>query len=94
MGEQSYKLTLPLHLHEHDVFHVSLLKKYVPNPGHILNLDDNVLVNQEEFRMEPKQILKTREKQLRNWILWDVLVKWKGYPIEDASWEDWNHLIA
>ena len=32
MGEQSYKLALPLHLHVHDVFHVSLLKKYVPNP--------------------------------------------------------------
>ena len=55
----------------HDVFHVSLLKKYVPNPRHILDLDDNVLVNQEEFRMEPEQILKTRAKQLRNEILRD-----------------------
>ena len=73
MGKQSYKLALPLHLYEHDVFHVSLLKKYVPNPGHILDLDDNVLVNQEEFRMEPEQILMTREKQLRNQVLRDVL---------------------
>ena len=45
MGEHSYKLALPPHLHVHDVFHVSLLKKYVPNPKHILDLDDNVLVN-------------------------------------------------
>ena len=43
MGEQSYKLALPPHLHVHDVFHVNLLKKYVPNLGHILDLDDNVL---------------------------------------------------
>ena len=49
MGEQSYQLALPPHLHVHYVFHVNLLKKYVPNPGHILDLDDNVLVNQEEF---------------------------------------------
>ena len=49
MGEQSYKLALPPHFHVHDVFHVSLLKKYVPNLGHMLDLDDNVLVNQEEF---------------------------------------------
>ena len=49
MGEQSYKLTLPPHLHVLDVFHVCLLKKCVPNPGHILDLDDNVVVNQEEF---------------------------------------------
>ena len=94
MEKQSYNLTLPPHLHVHDVFHVSLLKKYVPNPGHILDLDDNVLINKEEFWMEPEKILKTREKQLRNRILRDVLVWLKGYPVEDASWEDWNHLIA
>ena len=94
MGEQSYKLELPPQLHVHDVFHVSLLKKYVPNPGHILDLDDNVIVNQEEFRMEPEQILKIREKQLRNRVLRDVLVQWKGYPMEDASWEDWNKMVA
>ena len=56
----------------HDVFYISLLKKYVSNSEHILDLDDNVLVNQEEFQMEPKQILKTREKQLRNQVLQDV----------------------
>ena len=73
------------HLHVHDVFHVSLLKKYVPNPRHILDLDDNVLINQEEFWMELEQILKTREKQLRNRILRDVLIQWRGYPAEDTS---------
>ena len=78
----------------HDVFHVSLLKRYVPNPRHILDLDDNVLVNQEEFWMDPEQILKTREKQLRNQVLRDVLIQWKGYPVEDTSWEDWNKMIA
>ena len=31
-------------------FMLSLLKKYVPSPGHILDLDDNEFVNQEEFR--------------------------------------------
>ena len=54
MGEQSYKLALPPHLHVHNIFHVSLLKKYVPNLGHILDLNDNILVNQEEFQMEPE----------------------------------------
>ena len=53
-------------------FMLSLLKKYVPSPRHILDLDDNELVNQEEFWMEPEQILKTREKQLRNQVLRDV----------------------
>ena len=94
MGEQSYQLALPPQLYAHDVFHVSLLQKYAPNPGHILDLDDNVLVDQEEFWMELVQILKTMEKRLRNQILRDVLVQWKGYPVEDSSWEDCNKMIA
>ena len=93
LGEQSYMLALPLHLHVQNVFHVSLLKKYVSNLEHILDLDDNVLVNQEEFQMEPEQILEMKEKQLRNRTVREVLVQWKGYPLEDASWEDWSRLL-
>ena len=44
--------------------------------------------------MEPKQILEIKEKALCNRILWEVLVQWKGYLVEDASWEDWDKLIA
>ena len=39
-------------------------------------------------------ILEIKEKALRNRTLWEVLVQWKGYPVEDASWEDQDHLIA
>ena len=64
IGEQSYKLALPLHLHIHDVFHVSLLKQYVANPEHILDADDTILVNQEEFSMKSESILEIKEKYL------------------------------
>ena len=40
--------------------------------------------------MEREQILKIKEKQLCNWTIWEVLVQWKGYLVEDASWEDQN----
>ena len=43
--------------------------------------------------MEPEQILEMKEKQLRNRIVREVLVQWKGYPLEDASWEDWSRLL-
>lgn len=94
IGEQAYELALPPHIRIHNVFHVSLLKKYVSDPLHVLNHDDAILINQEEFQMEPEQVLETKEKQLRHRIIREVLIKWKGYPVEDASWEDWDQLAA
>ena len=44
--------------------------------------------------MELEWILEIKEKALRNHNLWEVLVQWKGYPVEDASWEDWDNLTA
>ena len=43
--------------------------------------------------MEQKQIFKVKEKQLHNRTIREVLLQWKGYLIEDASWEDWNCLL-
>ena len=74
IGSHAYRLALPETMKIHDVFHVSLLKKYVPNPGHILDLDDNVIVNHKEIWVEQEQILKIREKPLLNRVLRDVLV--------------------
>ena len=44
--------------------------------------------------MEPEQILEVKEQKLRHRTVREVLVQWKGYPIEDASWEDWDRLVA
>ena len=94
MGEQAYELELPPHLHVHNVFHVSLLKKYIAGPQHVLNEDDTILISQEEFQMELEQILEVKERKLRHKTMREVLVQWKGYPIEDASSEDWDRLVA
>ena len=80
IGEQSYELALPPHIHVHNVFHVSLLKQYNAKPEHILNLDDTILVNQEEFQAVPEQILDTREQVLRHRTIRDVLVPVERLP--------------
>ena len=37
----AYRITLPLSLvNLHDVFHVSQLRKYIPDPSHVIQMDD------------------------------------------------------
>ena len=88
IGPQAYMLKLPEHLKVHDVFHVSLLKAYVPRADHVLSDDQAVIPNQGVLQLEPDRILETRERTLRNRTIRDHLVHWKGFPMEEATWEE------
>ena len=71
----------------HNVFHVSLLKKYVPDANHILG-DEIALVSEDRtLDISPERILQSRERVLRNRTIMEHLIKWTGYLEEDASWE-------
>ncbi|MCO5548854.1 hypothetical protein L7F22_002316 [Adiantum nelumboides] len=87
IGSLAYKLELPSHVKVHPVFHVSLLKKYVPNVHHVLQ-DNSKLKDDGTLSVEPDLVLDRRVKHLRNRNIVELLVKWQNYPIEDASWVD------
>jgi hypothetical protein len=57
IGPVAYMIALPTSMRVHNVFHVSLLKKYVPDPSHII--DWNVIWVEHEgyFQVEPLCIL-------------------------------------
>ena len=92
VGNQAYKLQLPDSWRIHNVFHVSLLKRWIAQhyrtaeataqPELDLDLDQP-----KEFEVE--KIIRKRRVLKRNGRLshYEYLTMWTGYPIEEATWE-------
>ena len=84
----AYRLALPPNLAQiHDVFHVSQLKKYQPDPSHIIKYENIALQDNLAFVVTPYRIVDMKIKQLRNKTIPLVKVVWKGLSPEDATWE-------
>ena len=91
VNDNAFRLDLPSTMHQHPVFNADLLKLYHPSPPMFpgrtsprpppLLIDDN-----EEYEVD--SILDY--KLVRGSPRW--LIKWKGYPLDDASWEPKNAL--
>jgi hypothetical protein len=93
IGLQAYKLALPPTMrHLHDAFHVSLLDPVkatslaprMPPPPPVLYVKDN----QEFFEIE--DILDS--KRIGRCLYY--LVKWKGFPDSENSWEPLANIPA
>ena len=66
MGQMAYQLDLPLNLKFHNVFHISILKRYVHDATHVINGNDVQVEPEGDFLVEPDYILERREILLRN----------------------------
>ncbi|XP_070673160.1 uncharacterized protein [Malus domestica] len=88
IGAVAYRLELPLELSLiYNVFHVSMLRKYVPDPSHIIQLE-SLEVNQDASYVEdPVAILDRQDKVLRNKVISLVNVLWRNHVVEEATWE-------
>ena len=88
IGEVAYKLALPPQLSGiHDVFHVSMLRKYEPDTTHVLDWQDLNLQEDVTYEEGPRQILDKKEKVLRTKIIPLVKVSWDHHGVEGATWE-------
>ena len=87
IGEVAYRLTLLLALSRlYDVFHVSMLKKYLHDPSHILSyksLDVDPKLTYEERQVK---ILDRKNKVLRTKVVLLVKVLWCNQAVEEATW--------
>ncbi|XP_024200672.1 uncharacterized protein LOC112204017 [Rosa chinensis] len=88
VGPVAYKLILPPRLSKiQDVFHVSLLRKYIADSSHVLEEQPIRLKEDLTYEEKPIQILDRREQVLRNKTIPLVKVLWSNHLVEEATWE-------
>ncbi|MBN8157065.1 hypothetical protein J0J30_24010, partial [Vibrio vulnificus] len=82
----AYRLALPSKLSQiHDVFHVSMLRKYRSDPSHVIPESDVQLTENLTYKEEPTRIVDYQMKQLINKQIPMVKVLWNHHGIEEAT---------
>jgi len=82
----AYKLNLPSELeHVHNVFHISQLRKYIPDSHHVILTEPIEVTENLLYEERPVQILDYRVKQLRNKNIPLVKVLWTNHDSTEAT---------
>ena len=88
VGEVAYKILLPPSLEGiHNVFHVSQLRQYVKDDGHVVDFSELELRPDLSCEEQPVSILGRSMKQLKGRTIPLVLVSWNGHSTGEATWE-------
>ena len=86
VGPVAYKLKLPPELSRiHDTFHVSMLRKYIPDPSYVLREQPVQLKENRTYEEISVQIVDHKEQVLRNKVIPLVKVPWKNHEREAAT---------
>jgi len=73
----AYRLRLPTKLEQvHNVFHISQLRKYIPDPNHIIDPEPIEIAENLAYEEHSVQILDRRVKKLRKKRIPLVKVLW------------------
>ena len=84
----AYRLALPPSLSSvHEVFYVSVLWKYTPDPTHVVDWGELTVDTDGTFEEGPVHIMDNREQVLRRNTMRLVKVLWQHRGVEEATWE-------
>ena len=88
IGLVAYRLTLPPNMSQvHPVFHISMLRKYISDPSHVLQPQSVELNEDLTFEEEPVAIVDFQVRQLRSKVIPMVKVLWRSNSVEEHTWE-------
>jgi hypothetical protein len=76
IGPVAYMIAFPASMFIHNGFHVSLLKKYIPDVNHVIDWDVIQVEQEGSFQVHPVRILDRKIKQLWNRAIGLVKVQW------------------
>ena len=88
VGTVAYWLALlPSMTGVHEVFHISILRRYTPDPAHVVNWGEIEVDIDETFEEGPVCIMDSRDQVLRRKTLRLVRVLWQHRGVEESTWE-------
>ena len=69
------------------MFHVSMLRKYTPDPSHVVDWGQIEVDTDGTFEEGPVCIVDSRDQVLRRKIVRLVRVLWRHNGVEESTWE-------
>ncbi|KAA0045448.1 pol protein [Cucumis melo var. makuwa] len=83
IGPVAYRVALPPSLSTvHDVFHVSMLRKYVPDLSHVVDYEPLEIDENLSYTEQPVEVLAGKVKMLRNKEIPLVKVLWRNHRLK------------
>jgi hypothetical protein len=86
VGKLAYRIALPPNLvGMHDVFHMSILRKYIINPDVIVEYEPLRIQEGLTYVEEPVKIMDKKEQVPHTKTIHIVKILWRNHGVEEAS---------
>ena len=88
VGTVAYRLALPPNMSGvHEVFYISMLRRYTPDPAHVVDLGEIEVDTDRTFEEGLVCIMDSQDQVLRRKIVRLVRVLWRHHGVEESTWE-------